>query len=236
LVDVFVTPLLDTSRARTRNGLPPLFNSHMFDGSTLGLEDNLRIASKLLHLCRLAGVILEVESGAVGGEEDGVGGAATRTELYTTSADLLRVAEVLGTGSRGRYLLAATFGNAHGIYQPGRVDLRPAILREGQEALAAVHPEARFDYVFHGGSGSAPGEIREAISYGVVKINVDSDLQYAFSRAVAGHMFENYAGVGMGEKKSYDPRSWGLRAEEAMAARVSELCQQFGSVGKSLLG
>ena len=239
-LEAFVTPLLDESLARAERGEPPLFNSHMFDGSTLDLEANLTTSARLLELCRRAGAMLEVECGAIGGEEDGIVGASERSELYTSTEDLLRVAEVLGTGERGRYLLAATFGNVHGVHPPGDVELRPAILREGQEAVAARHPGARFDYVFHGGSGSSLADVEEAISYGVVKVNVDSDLQYAFSRAVAGHMFENYDGVlktdGVGAKSSYDPRSWGRKAEEAMAGRVAGLCRQFGSAGKSLIG
>jgi len=240
-LDAFVSPLLERSRARRGNSEPPLFNSHMFDGSTLALEDNLSIAAELLHQCRDVGAVLEVECGAVGGEEDGLACPAGRSDLYTTTDDLLRVADALGTGSRGRYLLAATFGNAHGALPPGSVDLRPSILQDGQAALAVAHPGARFDYVFHGGSGSAAAEFSEAISYGVVKINMDTDLQYAFSRAVAGHMFEHYDGVlrldgGTGDKKAFDPRSWGRRAEEAMARRVAELCRQFGSAGRSLLG
>jgi fructose-bisphosphate aldolase class II len=186
-LDAFVMPLLDASVARAARREHPLFNSHMFDGSTLELEHNLSIAAGLLESCRRAGVMLEVECGAVGGEEDGIVGASGKSELYTSTDDLLRVAEVLGTGERGRYLLAATFGNVHGVHAPGHVELRPKILRDGQQALGAMHPGARFEYVFHGGSGSSEAEVGEAISYGVVKMNVDSDLQYAFSRAVAGH-------------------------------------------------
>src|SRR5437764_2394218 len=145
----------------------------MFDGSTLPLEENLDIAATLLEQCVEADIILEVECGVVGGEEDGVSGEdAPHEKLYTTPEDMLRVAEVLGTGERGRYLLAATFGNVHGVYAPGAVKLRPEVLRDGQEALAAARPGARFQYVFHGGSRSAPEEIREAVSYGVVKMNV----------------------------------------------------------------
>jgi fructose-bisphosphate aldolase class II len=186
------------------------------------------------------GVVLEIEVGVVGGEEDGVSAEGEPPErLYSTTADLLRVAAVLGTGERGRYLLAATFGNVHGVYAPGHVRLRPAILREGQEALAAARAGASFQYVFHGGSGSAPQEIAEAVSYGVVKMNVDTDAQYAFTRAIAGHMFSNYDGVlrvegGVGDKSAYDPRSYGRLAEQSMAARVMQACQELGSTGRTL--
>jgi len=236
----FLRPLLAESHVRRRRGERPLFNSQMFDGSTLPLEENLCLSSALLDECAAAGVTLELECGVVGGEEDAVSAVGVAAErLYTTSDDLLRVGDVLGTGERGRYLLAATFGNVHGIYAPGAVKLRPEILREGQEALAAARPGARFQYVFHGSSGSSDADIRAAISYGVVKVNIDSDLQYAFTRAVADHVLVNYSGVlkldgAVGDKKAYDPRAWGRRAEAAMAARVTAACERFGSAGRSL--
>ena len=239
-LDGFLRPLLVESLQRHDRGEGPLFHSQMFDGSALPLEENLKIASELLEQCARARVVLEIECGVVGGEEDGMRAEGPSDRLYTTTADLLRVAEVLGTGEHGRYLLAATFGNVHGVYAPGNVKLRPKVLADGQEALAGAHPGARFQYVFHGGSGSAAQEIREAVSYGVVKMNLDTDTQYAFTRAVAGHMFANYDGVlkvdcGVGHKKAYDPRSWGREAEAAMAARVAEACEQLGSAGRSLL-
>jgi fructose-bisphosphate aldolase, class II len=167
------------------------------------------------------------------------GEAVERDRLYTKSEDLLRVADALGTGERGRYLLAATFGNVHGLYAPGEVQLRPEILREGQEALAAAHPGARFQYVFHGSSGSSDAELYHAVRYGVVKVNVDTDMQYAFTRAVADHVLTHYAGVlkvdgGVGDKAAYDPRSWGRAAETAMADAVAERCALLGSAGRSL--
>ena len=239
-LDVYLRPLLRESVERRQRGAEPLFNSHMFDGSELPLDENLSIAAELLEQCQQADVVLEVEIGVVGGEEDGVSGEGQPEErLYTTSEDLLRAAEVLGTGERGRYLLAATFGNVHGVRAPGVVKLRPTILRAGQEALAAVHPGATFDYVFHGGSGSAPEEITEAVSYGVVKMNVDTDAQYAFTRPIADHMFSHYAGVlrgdgVLGDKKAYDPRSYGRAAEESMAKRVALACEELGSAQRSL--
>jgi fructose-bisphosphate aldolase, class II len=235
----FLLPLLADSRERVARGEPPLFNSHMFDGSTLSLEDNLHVSADLLEQCREVGIVLEVECGVVGGEEDGIGGDVDHERLYTTTEDLLRVAEVLGTGERGRYLLAATFGNVHGVYAPGHVQLRPEILREGQEALAAAHPDARFAYVFHGSSGTSADELAEAVSYGVVKVNVDTDMQYAFTRAVADHVMTRYDGVlrvdgGTGDKSAYDPRAWGLKGENAMAERIVEACEQLGSAGRSI--
>lgn len=238
-LDSFLRPLLAESLRRRERREPPLFNSQMFDGSALPLEENLRISSALLDECARAGVVLEVESGVVGGSEDDVSAEGVERErLYTTTEDLLRVAEVLGTGERGRYLLAATFGNVHGVYAPGAVELRPGILRDGQEALAAAHPGARFQYVFHGGSGSSEEDLREAVGYGVVKVNVDSDMQYAFTRAIADHVLTRYSGVlkvdgGVGQKADYDPRSWGRAAESAMADAIARLCALLGSAGKS---
>jgi len=234
-LDDFVWPLLALSAERVHDGEEPLFNSHMFDGSTLALDDNLRTAGELLEACRRLGAILEVEVGAVGGEEDGVTGEA----LYSTPEELLQVAEALGTGDRGRYLLAATFGNVHGVHAGEPPKLRPDLLRAGQEALAGEHPDARFQYVFHGSSGSTHLELREAISHGVVKVNVDTDMQYAFTRAVADHVLVNYAQVlkvdgGVGDKAGYDPRRWGAKGEAAMAARVAEVCSALGAAGHSL--
>ena len=238
-VDEFLRPLLQDSRERVARGEPPLFNSHMFDGSTLPLEQNLRIAAGLLDQCSEVGAVLEVECGVVGGEEDGIGGEVDAERLYTTTEDLMRVVEALGTGERGRYLLAATFGNVHGVYAPGHVQLRPAILREGQEALSAARPGARFAYVFHGSSGTPAAELAEAVSYGVVKVNVDTDAQYAFTRAVADHVLTRYEGVlrvdgGVGDKGAYDPRAWGLKGEAAMAARVAQACVELGSAERSV--
>jgi fructose-bisphosphate aldolase, class II len=239
--DAFVRPLIDASRRRVQHGEQPLFQSHMFDGSTLALEDNLRFSARLLEELAPLGVVLEVETGVVGGEEDGIAGPdANHPELYTTTDELMRVADVLGTGDRGRYVLAATFGNVHGVYAPGNVQLRPALLGDGQAALAERRPGARFQYVFHGSSGSAADDVREAIANGVVKVNLDTDAQYAFTRAVADHVFANYDGVlridgGVGRKAAYDPRSWGRRAEAALAARVAEATHLFGSSSRSVL-
>jgi fructose-bisphosphate aldolase, class II len=239
-VEPFLRPLIAESRARCERGERPLFNSHMFDGSALPLDENLRLSAQLLDECASIGAVLEVECGVVGGEEDAVSAAGVPADrLYATTDDLLRVAEVLGTGERGRYLLAATFGNVHGVHASGQVKLRPEILQRGQEALAAARPGARFQYVFHGSSGSSAEDIRAAISYGVVKINIDSDAQYALTRAIADHVFKSYSGVlkvdgGIADKKAYDPRAWGRRAETAMAARVAKACELFGSAGRSL--
>ena len=238
-LDGYMRPLIEISAERVRNGQDPLFQSHMWDGSAVPLAENLEIARDLLEKCARARIIMELEIGVVGGEEDGVVGEMNE-KLYSTPEDALATAEALGLGERGRYILAATFGNVHGVYKPGHVKLRPAVLKEIQDTVGAKYgKEKPFDLVFHGGSGSALEEIREAISYGVVKMNVDTDMQYAFSRPVAGHMFANYDGVlkvdgDVGRKKDYDPRSWGKAAEAGMSARVVEACEDLLSAGTQL--
>jgi fructose-bisphosphate aldolase class II len=241
-LDTYIRPLIAISKERVAQGRPPLFQSHMWDGSAVELEENLKIAEELLADCRAANIVLEVEIGVVGGEEDGVVGAIDE-KLYTTPEDMWRTAEVLGTGDKGRYMLAATFGNVHGVYKPGNVQLRPSILREGQEYVAtklglskAAKP---FNLVFHGGSGSDLSEIRETLDYGVVKMNVDTDTQYAFTRPIADHMFKNYDGVlkvdgEVGSKKLYDPRTYGKSAETGMAARVVRACEDLRSAGQAI--
>ena len=237
-LDTYVRPLIAISQERVNAGKDPLFQSHMWDGSAVPLEENLRIADELLAKSAAAKIILELEIGVVGGEEDSVTGAIDE-KLYTSAEDALRTAEVLGTGEKGRYLLAATFGNVHGVYKPGNVKLRPEILNEIQEAVGAkVGKDKPFELVFHGGSGSELDEIRAGVSYGVVKMNVDTDTQYAFTREVAGHMFTNYDGVlkvdgEVGNKKAYDPRSYLKLAEVGMAARVQQACEALLSAGTS---
>jgi fructose-bisphosphate aldolase class II len=235
-LDSYLRPLLAISQERVDAGREPLFQSHMWDGSAVELEENLSIAQELLEGCAAAKVVLEIEIGVVGGEEDGVENAIN-DKLYTTAGDALRTAELLGTGEKGRYLLAATFGNVHGVYKPGNVKLKPTILNEIQIAVAAeVGRDRPFDLVFHGGSGSLLEEIREALDYGVVKMNVDTDTQYAFTRPVVDHMLSNYAGVlkidgEVGNKKLYDPRAWGKAAEAGMAQRVAQACEDLRSAG-----
>ena len=238
-LDGYMRPLIQVSRERVARGQEPVFQSHMWDGSAVPLDENLQIAADLLEQCAAARIVMEMEIGVVGGEEDGVTGEMNE-KLYSTPEDALATAKALGLGDRGRYMLAATFGNVHGVYKPGHVKLRPPILKEIQDAVGAEYgKQAPFDLVFHGGSGSALEEIREAISYGVVKMNVDTDTQYAFTRPVAGHMFTNYDGVlkvdgDVGNKKTYDPRSWGKAAEGSMAARVVVACEDLLSAGKQL--
>jgi fructose-bisphosphate aldolase class II len=235
-LDAFVRPLIAISQERVNAGKNPLFQSHMWDGSAVPLAENLQIAQELLALASAAKIILEIEVGVVGGEEDGVVGAIDE-KLYSTPEDGLLTAEALGTGEKGRFMVAATFGNVHGVYKPGNVKLRPTILKEIQDAVGAkVGKDKPFDLVFHGGSGSLLSEIREALGYGVVKMNVDTDTQYAFTRPIAAHMFSNYDGVlkvdgEVGNKKAYDPRSYLKAAETNMAARVTQACEDLLSAG-----
>jgi fructose-bisphosphate aldolase class II len=240
-LDGFMRPLIEVSLERVARGLNPLFQSHMWDGSAVPLDENLEIARELIAKCHAANIIMELEIGVVGGEEDGVANEINE-KLYTTPEDVLKTVEAIGLGEKGRYLLAATFGNVHGVYKPGNVKLRPSILKDIQDAVAAQHPgkgDKPFDLVFHGGSGSSLEEIREALDYGVVKMNIDTDTQYAFTRPVVDHMMKNYDGVlkvdgEVGNKKTYDPRTYGKSAEAGMAARVLEACQDLRSVGTKL--
>ena len=242
VLDDYVRPLIAISQERVDRGELPLFQSHMWDGSAVPIDENLEIAQELLAKAHAANIILEVEIGVVGGEEDGVE-AKAGANLYTNEADFEKTVDALGTGENGRYLLAATFGNVHGVYKPGNVKLRPEVLDMGQKVAARKlgldEGSQPFDFVFHGGSGSEKEKIEEALRYGVIKMNVDTDTQYAFTRPVAAHMFSNYDGVlkidgEVGNKKTYDPRSYLKKAEAAMTERVIESCQDLHSVGKTV--
>ncbi|MDZ8172094.1 class II fructose-bisphosphate aldolase [Microbacterium xanthum] len=237
----FVLPLLEASEEQVKAGGDPIFQSHMWDGSAVPLDENIEIAAELLPRMKNINSILEVEIGVVGGEEDGVKHEGSNDALYTTVADVTKAVETLGLGEKGRYISALTFGNVHGVYKPGNVKLRPELLGEIQEGIAAAFGTGAkpLDLVFHGGSGSTDEEIALAVANGVVKMNIDTDTQYAFTRSVAGYMLSNYEGVlkvdgEVGNKKQYDPRAWGKVAETAMAARVVEATRQLGSHGKSL--
>lgn len=241
-LDTYVRPLLAISAERVARGENPLFQSHMWDGSAVPIDENLTIAQELLKTAAAAKIILEVEIGVVGGEEDGVE-AEINDKLYTSPEDFEKTIAALGAGEEGRYLLAATFGNVHGVYKPGNVVLKPEVLAEGQRVAAAklgLPADAKpFDFVFHGGSGSLKSEIEDSLKYGVVKMNVDTDTQYAFTRPIAGHMFTNYDGVlkidgEVGNKKTYDPRSYLKKAEASMSERVVEACNDLHSAGRSV--
>jgi fructose-bisphosphate aldolase, class II len=239
-LDKFVLPLVQETERRRAAGKPNLFNSHMFDGSALPLNENLDIALKLLERFRKNDLILEIEAGVVGGEEDGIKASAS-AKLYTTPEDTLEVARRLNVVTGARYLLAATFGNVHGVYKPGHVKLKPSILKDCQDAVVNAFGEAaRFYLVFHGGSGSELRDIHDAVDFGVVKMNVDTDMQYAFTRAIADHFFKNYDGVlkvdgEVASKKAYDPRSYLARAEAALAERVKQTVSELRVVGTTMM-
>jgi fructose-bisphosphate aldolase class II len=236
-LDGFVNPLIAASEEEIKAGREPLFQSHMWDGSAVPLKENLEIAQVMLAKTRAINAILEVEIGVVGGEEDGVS-HDINDNLYTTVEDAIATVEALGLGEAGRYMAAMTFGNVHGVYKPGNVKLRPELLKEIQDSVQAKFSTGAkpFDLVFHGGSGSSDAEIAEAVSNGVIKMNIDTDTQYAFTRSIADTVFTNYSGVlkvdgEVGNKKIYDPRAWGKIAETGMAARVVQAAQQLGSAG-----
>lgn len=241
-LDTFMVPLIEESERRFAEGKPTLFSSHMLDASGLPLAENLDLSVPLYERLAKLGMMVEIEAGVVGGEEDGAAGSedTAAEKLYTTPEDMVEVYRRMQPVD-GRYLFAATFGNVHGAYKPGAVKLRPEILKQGQEAVRREFgAEARFWLVFHGGSGSEKTKIKESLQYGVVKMNVDTDCQYAFTRTLADHMLRNYDQVlkidgEVGNKKFYDPRSYLKKAEEAVAVRVGETCEDLESAGKSLL-
>ena len=242
-LDGFMRPLLAFGADRIKSGKAPLFNSHMWDGSAVDMTENMKIAKEMLAMSVAAKTILEIEIGVVGGEEDGIE-AKHDAKLYSTPEDALMTIETLGTDVNARYMVAATFGNVHGVYKPGNVVLQPKILATLQEAVSAKlglpAGSKPMDLVFHGGSGSLLSEIRESLDYGVIKMNVDTDTQYAFTRPVVEHMFKNYDGVlkidgEVGNKKAYDPRAWGKLAEAGMAARVVRACEDLRSTGTTSL-
>jgi fructose-bisphosphate aldolase class II len=236
----FVMPLIEASESEVKAGRHPLFQSHMWDGSAVPLAENLEIAKEMLPRMNAINAILEVEIGVVGGEEDGVQHEGSNEALYTTLGDVTQAVEALGLGDHGRYMAALTFGNVHGVYKPGNVKLRPELLAEIQQGIQAKYgtDALPLDLVFHGGSGSTDEEIATAVANGVIKMNIDTDTQYAFSRSVADSVLKNYDGFlkvdgEMGNKKVYDPRAWGKTAESAMAARVVDATRQLGSAGHS---
>jgi fructose-bisphosphate aldolase class II len=240
-LDTYVRPLLEISSERVRAGRNPLFHSHMWDGSAVPIDENLSIAQELLEQAAAAKIILEIEIGVVGGEEDGVE-AEINEKLYTTAEDFEKTVDALSAGEH-KYLLAATFGNVHGVYKPGNVKLKPEVLAEGQKVATAklglAEGSKPFDFVFHGGSGSLKSEIEDSLNYGVVKMNVDTDTQYAFTRPIVGHILSNYDGVlkvdgEVGNKKVYDPRSYFKKAEAGMSERVVEACIDLHSAGRSV--
>ena len=240
-LEPFLDPLLDYSKERIAAGKGPLFQSHMFDGSVVPLADNLATSEKYHRRCAELDIILEIETGVVGGEEDGHDTSnVSKEKLYTTPEDMVASYDKLQ--SIGRFMLAATFGNVHGVYKPGNVKLEPKILKDGQAAVKEKHGtgDNPLDLVFHGGSGSTLEEIHETLGYGVIKMNIDTDCQYAFTRPVVDHILTNYAGVlkiegEVGNKKVYDPRSYLKKSIESMKQRIVKASHDLRSEGRSLL-
>ncbi len=242
-LDGFVMPLIAASEAEVKAGRNPIFQSHMWDGSAVPLAENLEIAKTLLPRMKAINAILEVEIGVVGGEEDGVSHDINE-HLYTTLDDAIATVEALGLGEQGRYMAALTFGNVHGVYKPGNVKLKPELLGTIQAGLQAkygtssAHP---LDLVFHGGSGSSPEEIATAVANGVVKMNIDTDTQWAYWEGVL-HYYKakeaylqgqlgNPEGPDAPNKKQYDPRAWLREAEKSMAKRLALAFEDLNGVG-----
>lgn len=235
-LDSFLIPLIEESERRRSLGVPNLFNSHMFDGSRLPLEENLRLGKDLLRRCSQIEIILEFEAGVVGGNE--IEGDPESAEGVTTPEEMLEVYESLK--GEGRYLFAAAFGNLHGSYKAGALKIQPEVLRRGQKAVRKKFgKDAGFDLVFHGGSSSPVEQVREAIGYGVVKMNLDSDTLYAFTRPLAKHLFSHFEEAlridgEMGIKSAYDPQIYLRKAADGFSARVKQACDDLMCAGQSL--
>ena len=241
-VDTFLRPLIAESRRRVERGEAPLFNSHMLDASTLPMAENLKLSRELLKECAELGIVLEIEIGVVGGEEDGVDNShMDASALYTQPEDVDYAYTELSKISP-RFTIAASFGNVHGVYKPGNVVLTPTILRDSQEYVSKKHnlPHNSLNFVFHGGSGSTAQEIKDSVSYGVVKMNIDTDTQWATWEGVLNYYKENEAylqgqlgnpkGEDQPNKKYYDPRVWLRAGQTSMIARLEKAFQELNAI------
>ncbi len=242
----WIDALMDHNEAYFEKHGYPLFSSHMLDLSEEDIDFNLSESARLLKRMAPLGMSIEIELGVTGGEEDGVGSddniGADNPLLYTQPEDCLKAYEALSP--IGHFSLAASFGNVHGVYKPGNVNLRPEILRNSQALVQKTHGTGNnpLDLVFHGGSGSEKSKIEEAISYGVFKMNIDTDTQFAFAKEIGAYVNDNPKAFtyqvdpedGTPYKKIYDPRKFLRKAEEGMVARLNEACADLGSVDKSL--
>jgi fructose-bisphosphate aldolase class II len=239
----WIEGLIDAGERHFEQTGAPLYSSHMLDLSEETLDDNIGVSQKFLERMTPIGMTLEIELGVTGGEEDGVDNTEIdNSKLYTQPEDVLRAYESLNPV--GSFTIAAAFGNTHGVYKPGNVKLTPIILKNSQEAIQAAHGtgDKPVHFVFHGGSGSTPDEIREAVSYGVVKMNVDTDTQWAFCEPIKSYMDEHDAylhgqignpeGDDQPNKKHIDPRKWLHLGEKKMAARVVQSCRDLGAFQK----
>jgi fructose-bisphosphate aldolase class II len=225
-----------------RNG-EPLFSSHMLDLSEQPLAENIEISARTLTRIAKMNMTLEIELGITGGEEDGVDNSATdHSKLYTSPEDVLKAYDVLSP--IGSFTVAAAFGNTHGVYAPGNVKLKPTILRDSQKFIQEQRKTGPdpVNFVFHGGSGSSPQEISEAVSYGVVKMNIDTDTQWAFTHPIKQFMDEkgaylmsqigNPEGPDKPNKKYIDPRGWLHIGEKGMTSRLVQAFKELGAFGK----
>jgi fructose-bisphosphate aldolase class II len=239
----WIDGLLDAGEKFFAANKAPLFSSHMLDLSEEPLHENLEICRSYLTRMAKLNMTLEIELGVTGGEEDGVDNSdIDSSKLYTQPADVLAAYDALN--SVGKFTVAASFGNTHGVYKPGNVKLRPVILKNSQEHIQKERKTGAqpLDFVFHGGSGSTPEEIKEAVSYGVVKMNIDTDTQWAFTHPVKKYMDDKSAylqgqlgnpeGPDKPNKKQIDPRAWVHLGEKGMAARLVEAFKDLNAFGQ----
>jgi fructose-bisphosphate aldolase, class II len=227
-----------------RTGMP-LFSSHMLDLSELSLQENIDLSATALARMAAIDMSLEIELGVTGGEEDGIGHeleeGADSSHLYTQPADVLAAYNALNP--IGHFSIAASFGNVHGVYKPGNVQLRPEILRDSQALVRETHNTAAnpLHLVFHGGSGSEPAKIAEAVSYGVFKMNIDTDTQFAFAQPIGDYVKASPRAFshqidpedGKPTKKTYDPRKWLRKGEQGIVDRLQQAFEELGSTGRS---
>jgi len=238
----WIDGLLDASEKNFEQFGFPLFSSHMIDLSEEPIEENIEISKKYLERMKKMGMTLEIELGITGGEEDGVDNSdVDDSKLYTQPEEVAYAYEELSKVS-DQFTIAAAFGNVHGVYKPGNVKLTPKILKNSQEFLSKKHnlEENHIDFVFHGGSGSTLEEIREAIGYGVIKMNIDTDLQYAFTEGIRNYMGDkkeylkaqigNPDGAEVPNKKHYDPRVWLREGELTFKARLKQAFEDLNNV------
>lgn len=238
----WIDGLLDASEKHFAETGKPLYSSHMIDLSEEPLEENIEICKEYLARMSKMGMTLEIELGITGGEEDGVDNSDVDvSKLYTQPEEVAYAYEELMKVS-DQFTIAAAFGNVHGVYKPGNVKLTPKILKNSQEYISEKYnvPHNTIDFVFHGGSGSTLEEIREAISYGVIKMNIDTDLQYAFTEGVRDYMKEKSAylqsqignpeGDDVPNKKHYDPRKWLREGELTFKARLKKAFEDLNNV------
>lgn len=241
----WIDSLISASEAEVEKSGRPLFSSHMIDLSEEPVDENLAACEERLKRLSAIGMSLEIELGITGGEEDGVGVEledVDESKLYTTPEDIFQAYELLSP--IGHFTVAAAFGNVHGVYAPGNVRLTPQILKNGQEFVfdKIGGEEKPISYVFHGGSGSSQKDFDAAISYGVIKVNIDTDTQFAYSKPAGAYVESNGVAfkhqidpiTGDPQKKKYDPRAWMRQCEVSMAARLGEAFEAFNAVGKSV--